>query len=107
LFDFNRAVNTLINSNQPVAPATLKAIDETYRSLGGNILGLIPDELSAQGGASGDNLQEDLIRLLIDLRAAARKNKDYATSDSIRNQLAEIGVVLEDKPDGTVWKISQ
>jgi cysteinyl-tRNA synthetase len=107
LFDFNRAVNTLINSNQPVAPATLKAIDETYRSLGGNILGIIPDELSAPGGASGDNRQEDLIRLLIELRAAARKNKDYATGDAIRNRLAEIGVVLEDKPDSTVWKITQ
>jgi cysteinyl-tRNA synthetase len=70
-------------------------------------LGIIPDELLAQGGASGDNLQEDLIRLLIDLRAAARKNKDYGTGDAIRNRLAEIGVVLEDKPDGTVWKISQ
>jgi cysteinyl-tRNA synthetase len=107
LFDFNRAVNTLINSNQPVALATLKAIDDTYRSLGGNILGIIPDELSTQGGATADNLQEALIRLLIDLRAAARKNKDYRTGDAIRNRLAEIGVVLEDKPDGTVWKISQ
>lgn len=107
LFDFTRAVNTLINSNQAVAPATLEAIDATYRTLGGDILGIIPDELSAQSGTKADNLQDELIQILINLRTAARKNKDYATSDAVRNQLAEIGVVLEDRPDGTGWKLSQ
>jgi cysteinyl-tRNA synthetase len=47
------------------------------------------------------------MQLLIDLRAAARKNKDYATSDAIRDKLAELGVVLEDGPVGTIWKISR
>jgi cysteinyl-tRNA synthetase len=107
LFDFTRAVNTLINGAQPVSPATLEAIDTTYRTLGGNVLGIIPDEFSTQSWAKADNLQDELIQILIDLRMAARKNKDYATSDAIRNQLAEIGVVLEDRPDGTGWKISQ
>jgi cysteinyl-tRNA synthetase len=107
LFDFNRAVNTLINGDQPVAQATLKAIDDTYRLLGGDILGLIPADLSKGEGSSAPGLEEDLIRLLVDLRMAARKNKDFATSDAIRNQLAEIGVVLEDRPDGTSWKVSR
>jgi cysteinyl-tRNA synthetase len=44
--------------------------------------------------------------VLVDVRAAARTNKDYATSDAIRDQLAEMGITLEDKPDGTVWKVS-
>ncbi len=102
LFDFNRAVNALLNSNQPVSGGTLAAIDQTYRTLGGDILGLVSDKVSGS-----PDLEEDLIRILVDLRAAARKNKDYATSDSIRDQLAEIGVILEDRPDGTVWKISR
>jgi cysteinyl-tRNA synthetase len=104
LFDFNKAVNTLLNRGQAVLGSTLKAIDETYRTLGGDILGLIPDEISGTGGSPG--LEEALIRLLVDLRATARKNKDYATSDAIRDRLAEIGVILEDRSDGTVWKIS-
>ncbi len=107
LFDFNRAVNTLINGDQPVSAATLKAIDETYRTLGGDILGLIPADVSAVEGTSAKGLDDELIRLLIDLRAAARKNKDYATSDAIRNRLTEIGVMLEDRADGTVWKVSR
>ncbi len=107
LFDFNRAVNTLLNSDQPVSYATLKAIDDTYRTLGGDILGIIPAELSSSEGLASPGIEEDLIRLLVDLRAAARKNKDYATGDAIRNRLAGMGVVLEDRPDGTVWKISR
>ena len=106
LFDFNKAVNSLVNSGQPVASGTLEAIDQTYRSLGGDILGLVPDEVSAQEGKSA-GLEESLIQILIDLRAAARKNRDFATADAIRDQLAGIGVSLEDRPDGTVWKMSQ
>ena len=106
LFDFNRAVNGLINGDAPVSAATLVLIEETYRILGGDVLGIIPDEISAAGGGSA-SLEDDLISILIDLRAAARKNKDYATGDAIRDQLAEIGVVLQDGPDGTNWKIGQ
>jgi cysteinyl-tRNA synthetase len=107
LFDFNRAVNSLINGEQPVSQATLQTIDNTYRTLGGDILGIIPADISTADGAGSAELEEDLIRLLIDLRMAARKNKDYATSDAIRNRLAELGVMLEDRPDGTAWRISR
>jgi cysteinyl-tRNA synthetase len=107
LFDFNRAVNTLINGDKPIVRNTLVAIDETYRVLGGNILGIIPNELSPAGqGSAAQGLEEDLVRLLVNLRAAARKNKDFATSDAIRDGLSEIGVVLEDRPDGTIWKFT-
>lgn len=106
LFDFTKAVNTLLNSGQPVSGGTLKAIDDAYRTLGGDILGLIPAEIGAAGNTSR-GLEDDLIRLLIDLRTTARKNKDYATGDAIRDRLAEIGVILEDRPEGTVWKVSQ
>jgi len=105
LFDFSKVANTLINSDQPVSGGTLNAIDETYRILGGGILGIIPDNVAGTGGASS-GLDDELMQILIDLRAAARENKDWATSDAIRDQLAAIGVVLEDRPDGTVWKVS-
>jgi cysteinyl-tRNA synthetase len=105
LFDFNRAVNTLVNGDEVVSQATLGVIDSTFRTLGDDVLGIIPAEISGGGGSAG--LEDDLVRILIDLRAAARKNKDFATADAIRNNLTEIGVVLQDGPDGTTWKVSQ
>ena len=75
----------------------LEAIDETYRELGGTVLGIVPDEIAAGSTANAER-EEGLIRLLIDLRAEARKAKDFAKADQIRNQLAELGVTLEDRP---------
>jgi cysteinyl-tRNA synthetase len=46
-----------------------------------------------------------LIELLISLRAQARVNKNYAESDRIRNELAKLGVQLEDRADGTIWRV--
>jgi cysteinyl-tRNA synthetase len=103
LFDLSRTVNGILNSGPFLTGGTLAAIDEAYRSLGGEILGVIPDKLPQEGRTSG--LDGMLMEILIDLRAAARKNKDWATADTIRDRLAEAGVVLEDHPEGTTWKM--
>jgi cysteinyl-tRNA synthetase len=104
LFDFNKEVNTLLNSEQPISSGTLKAIDDLYRELGNGILGMVPDELGAPASAG---LESELVQLLIDLRAEARARKDWDTSDAIRDRLAEIGILLEDRPEGTTWRLRQ
>jgi cysteinyl-tRNA synthetase len=43
------------------------------------------------------------MQLLIQLRQTARKNKDFATGDAIRDRLAAVGIVLEDRAGGTEW----
>jgi cysteinyl-tRNA synthetase len=109
LFDFNKEVNSLLNSGQPVSGGTLKAIDEQYRTLGGAILGFTDlAEDADQGATSADaDLQADLIRLLIGLRAEMRARKDWATADAIRDRLAASGVLLEDRPEGTTWRVAR
>lgn len=103
LQDFTRQVNTLLNEKGPQTSGSLEAIDRAYRELGGDVLGIIPD---SSGGSDGDAEREDgLVRLLIDLRANARASKDWATSDQIRDQLKDLGIVLEDRADGTIWKL--
>lgn len=54
----------------------------------------------------GNNANDDTaeIEALIEKRAEAKKNKDWATADAIRNELKERGIVLEDSPSGTTWK---
>ena len=101
LQEMTRSVNTLLNEGGDQTLGSLQAIESLYNELGGEILGIIPDSVDAGGNAERE---DGLIRMLIDLRATARANKDWATSDTIRDRLAELGVTLEDRADGTIWK---
>jgi len=105
LQEFTREVNSLLNGDDPVGVDVLNAIDQVYNDLGGTVLGVIPAGHDEQGGGSAER-EGQLIDLLIQMRADARKNKDFATSDRIRDELAAAGVVLEDRADGTVWKLT-
>jgi cysteinyl-tRNA synthetase len=55
----------------------------------------------------GDALTPQLLDLLVTVRNDARERRDWKGADQIRNQLKEIGVVLEDTPEGTRWKIER
>ncbi|MBC8449777.1 MAG: cysteine--tRNA ligase [Chloroflexi bacterium] len=104
LFELTREVNGLLGSGEPVGQATLAAIDGVYRDLGEAVLGLIPDPLPQQAGAG---LEDALVRLLIEFRQEAREKKDWARADGIRDRLAEIGIALEDGPEGTRWRLGR
>ena len=67
------------------------------------MLGLLYND--AESWFKGTTDAEDTeIEALIAKRAEAKKNKDWATADAIRNELKERGIVLEDSPTGTTWK---
>jgi cysteinyl-tRNA synthetase len=106
LFDLSRDVNTVLNSDQPISQATLEAIDNLYQTLGGDVLGL-----HFGGGVPGvsqvdSELLDGLIRMLIRVRQEAREARKWAEADAIRDQLAEMGIALEDGPEGTRWRLS-
>jgi cysteinyl-tRNA synthetase len=68
------------------------------------ILGLFLRPAAAQA-PPGDALTEDLLGLLVELRNRLRKEKNFAMADEVRNRLAELGVTVEDRPDGSRWRI--
>ncbi|HPB31994.1 MAG TPA: cysteine--tRNA ligase [Candidatus Sumerlaeota bacterium] len=68
-----------------------------------DILGLEPD-LGASAEDASPRIVDELLALLIELRRLAREKKDYQAADLIRNGLANAGIVLEDRPQGTIWK---
>jgi cysteinyl-tRNA synthetase len=68
------------------------------------ILGLFRT-LPKKPEVGGDALTGDLLELLIELRARLRKEKNFALADEVRNRLTALGVVLEDGPQGTRWRI--
>ena len=101
IFDTVRALNKLLDGPDAwkCAPDALRSVTNEIRRLGA-VLGLFQ-----QGAAAGDSeLTGKLMELFISLRAEARIRKDYALADSIRDRLAELGISLEDTPDGTFWR---
>ncbi len=66
-------------------------------------LGLFRHEPEEKPAEKSDEIVHKLMELIIDLRAGARKNKDFATADKIRGTLAEVGITIEDRPGGTEW----
>ncbi|MFI5252396.1 MAG: cysteine--tRNA ligase [Bacteroidota bacterium] len=102
LFDAAREMNTRLAARKLTA-AELSSANDFFNELGGTIMGIIPDEGDA--GVGGKALIEnDLMNIIIDLRADARKQKLFSFSDKIRDGLAKIGIVVEDKKDGTSWR---
>ncbi|MEX0671660.1 MAG: cysteine--tRNA ligase [Pirellulales bacterium] len=108
LFDFVRVVNKFINQHgletkKPAAElATLDAMLLTLRELTG-VLGLFLTPPQAKAGNADEGLVAKLMDLVIEIRANARKAKDFATADLVRTRLTEASIVLEDRPDGTGW----
>ena len=96
LFELVRAINTARDAGVGLAP--LATAQATLRELAG-VLGL---RLSEQSG--GGQEAAPFIELLLETRAALRQAKQFALADTIRNRLTELGVSLEDMPQGTRWK---
>jgi cysteinyl-tRNA synthetase len=69
----------------------------------GHILGIFREPPARPAG--NDQLVGGLVQLLIDLRTEARKAKNFALGDQIRQRLTQLGVTLEDRPGGTGWRI--
>jgi cysteinyl-tRNA synthetase len=105
LFDLSRDVNHLLASEASLSFSSLQQIDAHYKQLAGTILGLSLGS-DAQAGSSDALIVDGLMSLIIDLRKDIRSQKMYALSDKIRSALNTIGIVLEDKKDGTSWRKS-
>ena len=69
------------------------------------ILGIFREE-QAEPAAADDGLTDALMKILIELRLAAKKRKDFETADKIRDDLKAVGIVLEDRPGETTWSRS-
>ncbi len=95
LFDLVRYINK--NVLTPEADkATIKAAISLFDDFNG-ILGIVYDEKTQESSDDGE------IEALIEERTLARKEKNWAKADEIRNKLTEMGIVLEDTPQGVKW----
>ncbi len=103
LFELVKTANQVLGREETTA-GTLEAIDGMFRRLGGEVLGIVKEEYPQAAGGD-ERLLDHLIGMMIEQRRTARANKDFSAGDKIRDQLAEFGIVLEDKPGGvTTWR---
>ncbi len=93
LYNLIKDVNILMKEKK-IAEKDVEKIEETLEKMD-SVLSILPE-------VNGEVDEE--IEKLIEERNQARKNKDFARSDKIRDELAAKGIVLEDTPDGTIWK---
>lgn len=67
------------------------------------IIGVLEKTAAPAAEEAGDSKEAELVEMLIAMRQDARKNKNYALADELRNKLNEIGIVLQDTPQGVKW----
>ncbi|MDP3846223.1 MAG: cysteine--tRNA ligase [Pseudomonas sp.] len=103
LFELAREVNRLRDTDLPAAAALAARLKSLAALLG--VLQLEPDEFLR--GDVGGRVDVQAIEALIEARLLARSNKDWAGSDQIRDQLAALGVVLEDSKGVTSWRLAE
>ncbi len=97
LFEVVRIINSLYDGKLTTTAADLEALKGYVSDFVFDILGLKDDQVG-----DVDNM-DDLMQILIGIRNEAKKNKDFVTSDSIREKLTEIGIQLKDSKEGTLW----
>ena len=110
LFDFIRYINKFIDSEglekkkNDSDLETLTRLMLLMRELT-STLGLFLSPPSQTSTGTDEKLLDSLMQLIIELRSRARKTKDFATADLIRDSLTEADIQLEDRADGTDWSI--
>ena len=103
LFDGVRIINSVKDGKDQIDKENHKILLKLFQDYVSEILGLIPVENS-----TGNKLPvDDIMKLLIDIRNEARDNKDFATSDKIRDELSRLKLILKDGKDGTSWEFTE
>lgn len=103
IYDFIRDFNKFLNKNDQVSADVISGAKQFLTNTLTDVLGIV---LFAEENQSNSK-EEELVNILIDLRAKAKLDKNYGLADDIRNKLSDIGVILEDSKEGTTYKISR
>ncbi|NOX18072.1 MAG: cysteine--tRNA ligase [Chlorobi bacterium] len=105
LFDFVKNANKLIASEENLSKEFYEKAKEFIQKTASDVFGIFDfNDLQSDGG---NNLENELIQILIDLRLDAKKEKNFALADKIRDSLAGLGIMLKDGKEGTTFSKSK
>ncbi len=100
LFEGVKFINSVADGSGKIDGSGLESLKELFNTFVFEILGL-KDEVSAK---DDEKLTGELMKIIIDLRQDAKNNKDWKTSDKIRNELKNTGISLNDLKEGVEWE---
>lgn len=101
LFDGVRLINSANEGHKTISVADLDILKSIFQTFAIDILGLSEEANTS----SNQGLIDGTIKMLLQIRLEAKNNKDFATSDRIRNELTALGVVVKDRKDGFDWEV--
>ena len=108
LFDALRLANRAAAGEEPIGPEAIERLRKLFDTYLVDILGIRTDLVAdEQSGAAGSSLQpfEKAVDLLLELRSKAKAEKNWATSDMIRDRLAQAGFEVKDTKSGFEWSL--
>jgi cysteinyl-tRNA synthetase len=100
LFDGLRYIHQVKDGTATADQETIDTLKQGYHTYLFDILGLRPLE------SGNPEVLDRVLSALINIRNEARKNKDFATSDKIRDELTAAGITLKDSKEGTTWHLN-
>ena len=107
LFEAASTINRIVDHKGTISAADLEELTQTMQLFAFDILGLLPQ--GAEGGTSAAREEAfgHAVDMLLEQRAVAKANKDWATSDKIRNELTALGFEIKDTKDGATWTLNK
>ena len=100
LFDAVKLINNVTSGRMAITSAQRQELKDGMEGYVFDVLGLKVEEKTRQDGGDTDAL----MGLLVELRGNAKTNKDWATADTIRDTLSQLGITIMDGKDGSTWK---
>ena len=100
LFEASKVINTVADGKGTISEADLAELKEVFKLFIEDILGL-----QTESGSGSNEAYKKAIDLLLEMRLEAKRNKDWATSDKIRNELTALGFNIKDTKDGFEWSL--
>jgi cysteinyl-tRNA synthetase len=99
LFEGVRVINSVKEGSMSLTAVDIELLKTSIHSFFFDILGLNNED----GGSDNSKLSQSLMEVIIEMRNEAKANKDYATSDKLRDALAAIQIKIKDSKEGTSW----
>lgn len=101
LFEAVKYINSIKEGKESILKTDLEKLKKTFHDFCFDVLGLQRETKTA----TQENRLSQTVELLVELRNKARANKDFALSDKIRNELADMGIELKDGKEGTTFSL--